>query len=75
VDHLHFDLQLKTDSRVRLEIYTLEGAKLATIYDDVVVAFDQYRFEYTPENFSTGTLVYRLVIDEQIAFTGKLIHY
>ncbi len=74
-DHVYFDLQLKTDSKVRLEIYTIDGAKLATVYDDLVVAYDKYRFEYTPENFSTGTLIYRLVVDGQLMFTGKLIHY
>ena len=74
-DHVTFDLQLKTDSKVRLEIYTIEGSKLATIYDDVVVAYDRYQFEYTPEKLSTGTLVYRLIIDGQLMFTGKLMHY
>ena len=75
VDHVYFDLQLKTDSKVRLEIYTIGGAKLATIYDDVVIAYDRYRLEYTPENFSTGTLIYRLTVDGQLMFTGKLIKY
>ena len=73
-DHVTFDLQLKTDSKVRLEIYNINGTRLATIFDDMVVAYDRYQFEYTPENISSGTLIYRLIIDEQIAFTGKLIH-
>ncbi len=75
VDHVNFDLQLKTDSKVRLEIYTIAGSKLATLFDDVVVAYDKYRVEYTPENFSTGTLIYRLTVDGQLMFTGKLIKY
>jgi hypothetical protein len=74
-DHVYFYLQLMTDSKIRLEIYTIDGAKLATVYDDLVVAYDKYRFEYTPENFSTGTLIYRLVVDGMLMFTGKLIHY
>jgi hypothetical protein len=74
-DHVYFDLQLMTDSKVRLEIYTIEGSKLATVVYDVVVAFDKYRFEYTPENISTGALIYRLIVDGQLMFTGKLIHY
>ena len=73
-DHVTFDLQLKTDSKVRLEIYNINGTRLATIFDDMVVAYDRYQFEYTPENMSSGTLIYRLIIDEHIAFTGKLIH-
>jgi len=74
-DHIYFDLQLKTDSKIRLEIYSIDGAKLATIYDDTIIAYDKYQFEYTPENFSSGTLVYRLIVDGKLMFTGKLIHY
>ncbi|MFO7621729.1 MAG: MBG domain-containing protein, partial [Bacteroidales bacterium] len=73
-DHLYFDLRLKTDSKVRLEIYDMNGSRLATLFNDVVVAFDSYRIEYTPENLSSGMLIYRLVIDDQIALTGKVIH-
>jgi hypothetical protein len=75
VDHVYFDLQLLKDSKVRLEIYTVDGMKLATIYDDVVIGYNRYSIEYSPENFSTGTLVYRLIVDGQLMFTGKLIHY
>ena len=73
-DHVNFELQLQTDSKVRLEIYNISGAKLATIFDDIVLAYDRYQFEYTPEVMSSGMLIYRLIINEQIAFTGKLIH-
>ena len=74
-DHVTFDLQLKTDSKVKLEIYSIAGSKLATLFDDVVVAYDKYQVEYTPDNFSTGILIYRLTVDGQLMFTGKLIKY
>jgi hypothetical protein len=73
-DHVYFDLQLKTDSKVRLEVFNIYGNKLSTIYNDVVIAFDHYQFEYTPANFSSGMLIYRLTVDGKLAFTGKLIH-
>jgi hypothetical protein len=73
-DHVYFDLTLKTDSKVRLEIFDINGSKIATIYDDVVIAYNSYRLEYTPKNLSSNTLMYRLIIDDKIAFTGKLIH-
>jgi hypothetical protein len=73
-DHVYFDLQLKTDSKVRLEIYNSAGAKIATVFDDMVVAFDRYRFEYTPGNLSSSVLIYRIFIDNKMSFTGKLIH-
>jgi hypothetical protein len=73
-DHVYFDLQLKTDSKVRLEIYNSTGAKIATVFDDMVVAFDRYRFEYTPGKLSSSVLIYRIFIDNKMSFTGKLIH-
>lgn len=74
-DHIYFDLQLKTDSRVRLEIFDISGTKLATLYNDVVLAFDRYQIEYTPKNVSSGILFYHLIVDGQLMFDGKLIHY
>ena len=73
-DHVYFDLMLQTESKVRLEIYDVTGARIATLFNDVVLAYNRYQLEYTPENFSSGVLIYRLIIDDQIAFTGKLIH-
>lgn len=73
-DHIYFDLQLPTDSRVRLEIYNINGVKLATLYNESAMAYQRYQFEYSPVNVSSGTLFYRLIIDDKIAFTGKLIH-
>ena len=74
-DHVYFDLQLTKDSKVRLEIFNIDGSKLATIYDDVVIGYDHYQFEYSPENVSAGKLVYHMIVDGQLMFTGKLIHY
>ena len=74
-DNIYFDLQIKTDSRVSLEIFDMTGAKLATIFNDVVVAFDRYQLEYTPENVEDGILFYRLIVDGKVMFNGKLIHY
>ena len=73
-DHVYFDLQLRTDSKVRLEIYDINGSKIATLFNDVVVAYNRYQLEYTPDNVSSGLLIYRLIVDDQIAFTGKLVH-
>ena len=73
-DHINFDLQLRTDAKVRLEIYNINGVKVATVFNDAVVAYDRYQLEYTPDNASSGTLIYRLIINNELAFTGKLIH-
>jgi len=73
-DRINFDLQLNTDCKVTLEIYNINGVKLATIFNNNVLAFDRYQLEYLPENVSSGTLIYRLVIDGKLLMTGKLIH-
>jgi len=74
-DHLCFELQLEKDAKVRLEIFSIKGYKVATVFSENVKAFNYYRMEYTPENNnSTGVLMYRLIIDKQLVLTGKLIH-
>jgi hypothetical protein len=74
-DHIYFDIQLMTNSKVRLEIYDVTGTKLATVFDYDVVAYDNYQVEYTPKNVSNGILFYRLIVDGLPMFNGKLIHY
>jgi hypothetical protein len=73
-DRVYFDLQMQTDSKVLLEIYDLRGSKLATVYNDMVVALSRYRFEYVPKNVKRGLLVYRLKVDGKLVFSGVLIH-
>ena len=73
-DHVYFDLQLNADSKVRLEVYNIDGSKVATIYDDVVLAYNHYRLEFTPKNFSSNILLYRLIVNDKLTYTGKLIH-
>jgi hypothetical protein len=73
-DHVYFDLQLKEDAKVRLEIYNAKGLKVATVFSDDVKAFNYYRMEYSPENVSSGAIIYRLIIDKKLMLTGKVIH-
>ena len=73
-DNIYFELQLMTDSKVLLEIVDIKGSKIATVFDDLVVAYDLYRFEYAPENLYRGLLSYRLIVDGQQMFSGILIH-
>jgi hypothetical protein len=73
-DHLCFELQLEKDAKVRLEIFNIKGYKVATVFSDDVKAFNYYRIDYTPENNSTGVILYRLIIDKQLVLTGKVVH-
>jgi len=73
-DHLYFDLQLQADANVILEIYNINGVKLARVFNEDVKALNNYRIEYTPENVSSQILIYRVFINGKIYFTGKAIH-
>ena len=73
-DHLYFDLQLQNDAKVILEVYNINGVKLARIFSEDVKGLSDYRIEYRPENAGTGILIYRLFINGKLAFTGKAIH-
>lgn len=73
-DHVYFDLQLLTDSKVRLEIYDINGSLVATVYNDLAIAHVRYRFKYIAYDLPSGTLSYRLIINEQQIFSAPLIH-
>jgi hypothetical protein len=73
-DHIYFELQLQADAKVRLEIFNIKGFKVATVFSEDAQAFNYYRLEYSPVNTSSGVLFYRLIIDERIKFTGKLLY-
>ena len=74
IDHLSFELQFKKDAEVRLEIFNSKGLKLTTVFSEDVKAFNYYRLEYIPEKNSTGVVLYRLIIDNKLVLTGKVIH-
>jgi hypothetical protein len=71
---LYFNLQLLTDAKVIIEVYSISGAILARIFSEDVKAFTEYRIEYSPENVSTGVLIYRVFVNGKVFFTGKAIH-
>jgi hypothetical protein len=73
-DHVYFELQLQADANVILEIYNLNGVKLDRIFSEDVRALTNYKIEYTPKFVSSQILIYRLFINGQIYFTGKVIH-
>src|ERR1035437_3498516 len=73
-DHLYFELQWNKDAKARIEIFNINGTKVATIFSGDVGAEQASCFDYAPENISSGILIYRLVIYGQIIFTGKVVH-
>jgi len=69
----YFDFKVETEAKVTLEIFTINGTKVATLYDNVATASNNYRLEYIPKNSVSGVLIYRFVINGKVAATGQLI--
>jgi len=74
-DHIYFDIRMMIDSEVTLEIFDADGSKIATVYNDIVVAYENYTFEYVPENLRSGILIYRFTVNGKQMFSGRLIHH
>jgi hypothetical protein len=72
-DRVYFDLQWNRDSHALLEIFDIRGAKLTTLYDNLVEAGLLYRLEYAPVGVAPGMLLYRMVIDNQV-INGKVLY-
>ncbi len=73
-DRVTFDVQVNTDSKVRIEIMNVLGSRIATIFNSDVTAYDKYQIEYVPENLSSQILIYRVIVNNEIMYTGRLIH-
>jgi hypothetical protein len=72
VDRLHFEFTSESDSRALLEIYSVQGSKIATLFDDQVRAGEMYKLDYRLPSLTTGMVLYKLNIGGQL-FNGKLI--
>jgi hypothetical protein len=70
---VNFEVFLKEPAKVVLEIYTITGLKLSTLFDGNVNAGVQTRFEYNPEKIPAQVLLYKLRIGDELE-TGKLIY-
>ncbi len=60
------------ESHVVLNVYTLAGAKVATLFDGVAEAGVKYKAEFKANELSEGIYIYRLESDERVV-NGKLI--
>jgi hypothetical protein len=73
-DHLYFEVNFNAKGRACLEIFDLNGVKLATMIDDDVDENQFYRFEYQTGILSSKTIIYRLSVDGVVISTGRVIH-
>lgn len=73
-DHIYFDISMMTDSEVILEIFDMDGSKIATIKNNIS-AYENYTIEYVPENLRSNILIYLVTINGKQMFSGRLIRH
>ncbi|HXH18235.1 MAG TPA: hypothetical protein VNJ07_04040, partial [Chitinophagales bacterium] len=59
-DRLNIEFALAEDSRVKLEIFSVTGQKLAVLFEGDVKANELKKLEYSPVSASGGVIIYRL---------------
>ncbi|MFZ5431525.1 MAG: hypothetical protein ACOZDD_14955 [Bacteroidota bacterium] len=72
-DRVFIDVKVDKTVPVLIEMFTVTGTKVATLFDGQLEAGVQTRFEYRPENIPGQILLYRILTgDEQ--HTGRLVY-
>jgi len=59
-DILNIEFTLQSDSKVKLEIFSVTGQRLATLFEGDVKAAELNRFEYNPVASCDCLIIYRL---------------
>jgi Leucine-rich repeat (LRR) protein len=72
-ERVFIDVKVENTVPVLIEMFTITGMKVATLFDGQLEAGVQTRFEYRPENIPAQILIYRILTgDEQ--HTGRLVY-
>ena len=69
---LNIEFTLEQDSKVKLEIFSIAGLRLALIFQNKVSAGELQKVQYIPVALNEGMLFYRLQTD-QGAYFGKAV--
>jgi len=64
-DKLTIEFSSTTDTQARLEIYSITGAKLQTIFDGQIKAGEVNKAEYLPRLISSQMILYHLTLNGQ----------
>jgi hypothetical protein len=72
-EKVNFNFTSPSDTRARLEIYSITGAKLATLFDADIQAGRRYEAEYVPNLVSSQMVIYRLTMNGETR-VGKLVY-
>lgn len=72
-DRVFIDMKVDQTVPVLIEMFTITGMKVATLFDGQLEAGVQTRFEYRPENIPAQILLYRIVTGDEM-HTGRLVY-
>ena len=72
-ERLNIEFSSATDTQAKLEIYSITGAKLETLFDGPVEAGVVYFAEYVPHLGSSQMVFYHLTMDDKTQ-VGKVIY-
>ncbi len=71
-EKLNVDFSSPVDTYARLEIFSITGSKLETLFDNPIEGGQLYHTEYLPQIMSSQILFYRLTLGDH-SYVGKLI--
>ena len=72
-ERLNIEFSSATDTQAKLEIYSITGAKLTTLFDAPVNGGELYKVEYVPSLGSSQMVFYHLTMDGKTQ-VGKVIY-
>jgi hypothetical protein len=72
-DRLNIEFSSATDTQAKLEIYSITGAKLTTLFDAPVNGGELYNVEYVPNLVSSQMVFYHLTMNGKTQ-VGKVIY-
>ncbi len=71
-ERLNVEFSVPQDSKVKLDIFSSNGKKIATLYDGQVKAAELRKVEYIPSTQARGLVLYRLQTNEGVYY-GKAV--
>lgn len=71
-EKLNVEFSLPVDSKARLDIFSSNGKKIATLFDGQVKAAELRKVEYNPAVAANGLVLYRLQTDKGVYY-GKAV--
>ena len=72
-DRVFIDVKVDQTVPVLIEMFTITGMKVATVFDGQLEAGVQTRFEFRPETIPAQILLYRIVTGDEM-HTGRLVY-